>query len=515
MKKNKRGGLKCTLAAVVFCAVLGAGTLCSAEEGKVVAAGAYIRAAADASSAQLASIKQGDKVDVISKTVGSDGKNWYQVWINGVDKGFIRADLVDVKDDSSIATLKNSDAAANTTPAAETPSNTTATPTDARRATVSTNGTRIRKGASTNDDVIATANRGMVLTVTGEANGADGKVWYQVTFTYNDREITGFIRSDLVTFDEVSPDEAVSNITGTEEGGEQPQTDEQPSQEEQPQEAQPEENVQQPTAVQVVTPMNTDEKPYIMPGFILVDLKVSEEEKVKAWNYNDYIICYADVNGVQDWYLIENYADPQNCVVQKYAYADITENPDGSSGNILPIAVLAVIIVILLAVIGVMFLKLRDSGDGYDDDDDDDDYYGDDEIDELEDEEEDFSPTPARRPQTRPMPQQRQGQPQRRPAPQQGQESQPQRRPAPQQGQPQRRPTSQPQGQPQRRPAPQQPSDNDMRRRPEGDGRVVTKPNNQKQGGQAPQRKNPQGQRGKTKNSSGNGQNNDMDFIDI
>lgn len=508
MKKNKRCGLKRTLAAVVFCAVLGAGTVCSAEEGKVVAAGAYIRAAADASSAQLASIKQGDKVDVISKTVGSDGKSWYQVWINGVDKGFIRADLVDVEDDSSIATLKNNDTAASTVPAAETPSDTTAVPTDARRATVSTNGTRIRKGASTSDDVIATANRGMVLTVTGEANGSDGKMWYQVAFTYNDREITGFIRSDLITFEEVSPDEAVSNITGTEEGGEQPQTEEQPPQEEQPQEAQPEENAQQPASdVQVVKFMNTDEKPYIMPGFVLVDIKVSEEEKVKAWKYNDYVICYADVNGSQGWYLIENFSDPQNCVIQKYAYAGVTENPDGSSENILPMVVLAVIIVILLAVIGVMFLKLKDYGGGYDDDDDDDDdYYGDDGIDELEDEE-DIPPAPVRRP-SRPMPQQGQGQqPQRRPVPQQGQGQQPQRRPMPQQGQ----------GQPQRRPAPQQPSDNDMRRRPEGDGRVVARPNGQRSGGQAPQRKNPQGQnqRGKAKNSSGNGQNNDMDFIDI
>ncbi len=509
MKKNKRCGLRRALAAAVFCTVLGAGTVCSAEEGKVVAAGAYIRAAADASSAQLASIKQGDKVDVISKTVGSDGKNWYQVWINGAEKGFIRADLVEVKDDGSIATLKNDDAnAANTTSAADT----SVTSTDARRATVSTNGTRIRKGASTNDDVIATANRGMVLTVTGEANGADGKVWYQVTFTYNDREITGFIRSDLVTFDEVAPDEAVSNITGTEEGGEQTET----PPEEQPQETEPAEDTQQPAAAtQVVQFLNTDEKPYIMPGFVLVDIKVSEDEKVKAWKYNDYVICYADVNGSQGWYLIENFSDPQNCVVQKYAYADITENPDGSSGNILPMVVLAVIIVILLAVIGVMFLKLRDYSGGYeDDDDDDDDYYGN-EDDELEDEDEEPAPQPIRRPQPSRQAPQPQGQSQRRPMPQQ--QGQPQRRPMPQQqGQPQRRPAPQQQGQPQRRP--QQPvSDGEMRRRPEGDGRVVTRPNSQRpSGGQTSQRKTTQGQtqRGKSKNNSNNGQN-DMDFIDI
>ncbi len=504
MKKVlKRGKVKQTLAAMVFCMALGAGTVCSADEGKVTVESAKIRAAADASSEQVGSVKQGGTVDIIGETAGTDGKNWYQVWVNGTDKGYIRADLIErtqgTDDAGTVSTLTN-ESTDNVATTAQ-PADTSVTPTEARRATVSTSSANIRKGASTNDEAVATANRGMVLTVTGEAAGSDGKTWYQVSFTYNDREITGFIRSDLVSFDDVPADEAVSNITGTEAGGEQEagtETQAAPT-EEQSAEQPPAEDSNSGSSQGVVL-MNVDETPYIMPEFVPVELSWNDQ-KIKAWKNGDFLIFYAQVNGVEGWYLMDSNSD--NVVYTRYVYATpdaVIPEDSAVAGGILPIAVLAVIIVILLAVIGLMFLKLREYGNGYDDEDDDD-YYGDDDddLEELEDDEEDdIPPAPVRRA-ARPA------QPQRRPQPQQ--DVQPQRRP--QQGQPQRRPQPQ-QGQPQRRPQ----SEGGMRRGPEGDGRVVTRQGNARPA--QPQRR-PQPQQGqqrpRPKNSS-NGQD-DMDFIDI
>ena len=70
MKKVlKRGKVKQTLAAMVFCMALGAGTVCSADEGKVTVESAKIRAAADASSEQVGSVKQGGTVDIIQQSI--------------------------------------------------------------------------------------------------------------------------------------------------------------------------------------------------------------------------------------------------------------------------------------------------------------------------------------------------------------------------------------------------------------------------------------------------------------
>lgn len=54
---------------------------------------------------------------------------------------------------------------------------------------------KIRASASTSSEQVGSAVRGEKYTITGEETGADGRVWYKITFDGNK---TGYIRSDLM-----------------------------------------------------------------------------------------------------------------------------------------------------------------------------------------------------------------------------------------------------------------------------------------------------------------------------
>ena len=522
MKKNKRNGIKHILALMLFCMVLSIGMVCLADvQGTVIAKSAVIRAAADPNSEKLASVPSGKKIDIISKTSGTDNNTWYQVYVNSDQKGYIRSDLIKVPDGADIPTTQGG--AASTQQPADT-TTTTANPVDPRQVSVISNNTNIRVSASTSSASRAKVNRGMILTVVGEADGADGKKWYQVTFTYNNEEKDGFIRSDLVTTDNVPNDPATSQITGEGAGEEQPPAETPP--EEQPPE-QPAETPQ--TDNNNVIPMNVDEVPYIMPGFELITLS-ADGQGYNAYKNGAFLIFYGQKqNGEQGWFLF----DAENHIYQRYVYTTdgVTPPEEGlAASGLIPVIVLVVIIVILVAVIGLLLIKLKGRGtsykrySGYDDDDD-----QDDDIEDLEDLEdlEDDEPQPVRRPRgAQPVRRPQgaasgnapQGQPPRRPQGQQPprhpQSQQPPRRPqgspsnsAPQgnaQGQPQRRPqggnisgngAARPQGQPQRRPQGQQPP-----RRPQSQNERVSNDKGQAQKGY------------KAKNLL---EDDDMDFMDI
>ncbi len=466
MKENKRNWIKHIFALLLFCITLNVGMISFADgQGTVKVPSAVIRASADGGSERIGSVKQGKTVDIAGQTTGTDGKVWYQVYVDSNTKGYIRGDLLDVKDASAINTIQGSASSSSSSNS----STTTATPVDAKKVTVKDNGRRIRSGASTNHGIVATVNKGMVLTVTGEAQGSDGK-WYQVSFNHNDKEVTGFIRADLVTTDNVPADTATSEITGEQNPGEEtpPETEpvEEPSVEEPPAQPEPVQNT--------VTIMDTDEEPpYILPGFELASLKISEDQSCKGYSNGTFVLLYGRrQDGKEGWFL----CDKEEGVYQRYVYtAPNVKVPSKleSGVGLIPVIVLMVIVIILVAVIGLLLLKLKGQGGfrkGYDDDDDDDEEdedYPEDDIEDLEEIEEE-EPKPVRRPQgpqpvRRPQPSAQQGPPPVR-RPQGGgipQEPQPPRRPqgggTPQGGQPPRRPQpGAPQGpQPVRRPQPQ------------------------------------------------------------
>ncbi len=489
MKRYKRSSMKHTLAALVFCLTLGMGILCHAEEkGTVTVPSAKIRASADTASEQLGSVELGGTVDIISETVGSDGNVWYQVYVDANTKGYIRGDLVQKGSgtDSGASTTTTS-----TTTTQDLPE-TVVTPTEARKAAVKSDTVAVRKGAGTSYAKVGTAKRGTVVTVTGEATASDGAKWYQVSIMHQNVENIGFIRADLLTFDDIPADVATSNIVGEGSG----ETGENPEGQPQEGEAQPEEQPQpeeapQPdssTAIQSFTPMDGGSLSYVMPGFEAASMSPYDgsEEKYEAYINGAFIIMYGRMqSGEEGWFL---YDKDQN-VYQRYVYTAENTSAEGGmlSGSLLPMIALVIIIVILLAIIGLLFLKLREYRDDYEEDEDD--YSEEDDIEDLE--EDDYGDElPARPPVRRPQ------RPQQQPSNERSAGGQSVRRPQqrPSNGQAPNGQSARPQqgGQPVRRP--QQPS-NGQSARPQQGGQSQRPPQRsqqpagQSQGGEASARR--------------------------
>ena len=532
MSRNRRKSGKHLLAALLFCLVMSMATfattmVCLADDkGTVKVESAKIREKADTSSNQLGSVAKGGTVDIIGETTGADGQKWYQVYVNATTKGYLRADLVDRSGSASLPTVDPSITSSNAGASTTTDASTSAgvTPIEPKVGTVKSNNVNVRRSASTDSASIATVRNGVVLTVTGETTGTDSKKWYQVTFKYNDKNVEGFIRADLVTFDNLPADAAISTeITGSENGEGQtapePETRQEPEQQPEP------EGNSGSNANENVIFMNVEEVPYVMPGFEYVKLDWNGQ-KINAYRNGAFFIVYAQKqNGEEGWYML----DKDMNVYQRYPYT--TENvtvPDTGILSTSPILLIvaAAVVIILIIIIVILLVRLRGS-DGYYEDYDDDDYpEDDDEIEELDDIDDESI--------RRPIPQKTSPQPVRRPAPQsgasQGQNGQPPRRPTPQQGASQgqggqapRRlasPQGAPQGQggqPARRPVPQQGASQGQggqparRPAPQGASQGSKKPNpqnNRPAQNVAPQR----GQKAKTFLEN---EDDDMDFIDI
>lgn len=162
--------------------------------------GANIRQEASASSTRVGGAENGEVLKVLSQVQGSDGYTWYQVEVSGT-KGYIRSDLVEATESGG----------GDTTPAGGNeggengeggegggaPSEVTAV--NPISASVSGESGKIRDQASSEGQILAEVPTETVLTVTGQATAADGRVWYQVSFISGETQVDGFIRSDFVT----------------------------------------------------------------------------------------------------------------------------------------------------------------------------------------------------------------------------------------------------------------------------------------------------------------------------
>ncbi len=392
MLKSIKGSIKGLLAVMMFCMALNVSIVAFADEqGTVTVDSAKIRASADTSSNQLGSAAKGTTVTIVGETTGTDGKTWYEVYVNDSTTGYIRADLVSKSSSSSSETSTTSSSAV--------------TDMTATTATVSAKSANVRKSASTDSSVVATVSKGVTLTVSGQTTGTDGNTWYKISFKYNDSDVEGYIRADLVTFDEVSNEAAVSEITGEEnvEG----QTEEAQTEEVQTEEAQTEDSSSDSSTSDIIL-MNVDEEPYVMPGFELVTLDWNGQE-IKAYMNGTFFIFYAQKqNGEEGWYIL----DREENVYQRYVYTtDGATVPDSSSGASLVVVIaLVIIIVIMAAVIGFMAIRMKRSEDEYEYYEDDEDEDDEEDLEELDEEFE----RPVRRqaqPQSRPVrsPQSQQG----------------------------------------------------------------------------------------------------------
>lgn len=181
--------------------------------------GANVRSSASASGSVLTSWEQNTIVSIRSQVQASDGYIWYEVWVDADNLGYVRSDLVEITDGTTPPT---STQVAPSNP--ETPAATGAQPTvevtavNPISATVQgSSSVRVRSDASTSNSsqIITTVGSGLALTVTGQATGTDGNIWYLVNFISNNTEITGFIRSDFVALS--------GDLTPYEEPQEEPQ----------------------------------------------------------------------------------------------------------------------------------------------------------------------------------------------------------------------------------------------------------------------------------------------------
>ena len=328
--------VKGLLAATIVTASIYIGAFGSMAAGtcKVSADAAKIRQTASTSAEVVGSTVKGSKLDVLSSTKDGSGYTWYKVYVDGNTTGYIRADLVtDV--DGDIKTESSSSSSSETTETKKTEETTqTETVTEVVTTTVeacefasgtTTDSVSVREGASTKSNKKATAPAGQALSITGQANGSDGKVWYQISYG----DVNGFIRSDYV-----------NTSTETEDTGEA----EADTETEEPEETEME-----------------------------ADLPVSAPN-------SDYELKYEPNNeGVDTWYLYDHIKgtrqsiDNINAVMQQSQAAESSDAGDASKYKKIVI-IMGIVILFLVIAVSILLFKLRDSYEDWEDDEDDEAY---------------------------------------------------------------------------------------------------------------------------------------------
>jgi len=152
-----------------------------AAEFEVTNDNVNIRSAASTGSSSVGSANRGDKFPIEGEATDAANNIWYKVKLAGDTYGYIRSDLGRVSGNIT------SDVSGE------------AEPIPHREATVSQSSVRVRSGPSTNHSEVVSIQRGTTIILTGETKDSSGRVWYQMKATVGDREIVGFVRSDLIT----------------------------------------------------------------------------------------------------------------------------------------------------------------------------------------------------------------------------------------------------------------------------------------------------------------------------
>lgn len=171
------------------------------SQGRVTAASVNIRKEPSTSSEVVGSTEKDKIIDINNQVTGSDGKIWYQTFVNSETLGYIRSDLVEIIDGGTPPTVTPPEPTSDgtTTPSTTTPSGSVEALNPVSATVKGGNSVRIRSGASTSSDIVTIVSNGLVLTVKGRSSDSSGKVWYQVSFSDNGSEVEGFIREDFVT----------------------------------------------------------------------------------------------------------------------------------------------------------------------------------------------------------------------------------------------------------------------------------------------------------------------------
>ena len=188
------------------------------EQGVVTAVSGKIRSEANTTSEVLGSVVKGSKITIYKEVTGSDGSTWYQIFVSKSVKGYLRSDLA-TKGTATTTTNSTNTATTNTTTTNTTNTTTTNTATMQNSiATILGSSVVVRSDAGTDAAMVVMMAKGESVAISGTKTGADGKNWYQVTFTKNSKSYTGYIRSDLVTVSAQttqSTQDTATNVTVT------------------------------------------------------------------------------------------------------------------------------------------------------------------------------------------------------------------------------------------------------------------------------------------------------------
>ena len=239
----------------------------------------------------------------------------------------------------------------------------------ARTGTVSVESARVRESASTDAELVGSLASGDTVDVLDETESG-GRIWYQVQYTQDGGQITGWLREDLLT------------VTGTDEEPEDSEGEEAPEETEEPEAP--------ASAFTIQEPAEAPAADYLTQTSVQVG-----ETSYTAWQADAdsavYLVWASASDGSTGWYW---YDPAQNTFQQDLGQFgseglvaalqnELTtlkeSSAKGLSLRLYIIIGLAVLSVVLLVLVIVFAVKLRNADYEYEYDDDDDDDYDDDE----------------------------------------------------------------------------------------------------------------------------------------
>ena len=358
-------------------------------KGTITGSNVNVRETASTSATAVATLSTNDLVDVIAETTGADDMKWYKITTESGVTGYVRSDFIK----KATVTVD-------------------VTQTDSKTAYIAGSSANIRQDASTSSGRVANALGGSKVTIIGEATGADGYKWYQIQFEGNGTTMTGFIRSDLITFEAPVQEPEVTEIEG--EMGEGSETTEEPSASEEPfaseepleEPSVSEEPSEQPSETgKISIPLSGNEGTFIImepvsaveilpQGFEQTELQLGEEV-FTVWGKGQFYIMYASVNdGEPQYYLYDAINKSFTAYTGLLTEDDVVVAAGEKGLNFKLISIICIVIIVILAiVIGILAYKLSNAG-YRNDDDDDDDYCDDDDDDDdnifVDNDEDDF-----------------------------------------------------------------------------------------------------------------------------
>lgn len=342
LKENwMKGMLGIATCLLVFCMT---GMVAQAAEGTVQAETAKIRKEASTDSEVIGSTVKGKVIDIVGGVKDASGTVWYKVPNGNNTYGYIRSDLVETSDDIEISGTSSTGSSNNSSSQnTSKPAETVPTAIGEQQATVTESSIRVRSGASTQHDTVASLPQGTVMTLIGEANDSSGNKWYQMTCTHNNKTIEGYVRSDLISIgapvvNEEEPTESDETVEGA---GENPVEGENAAGTEA---GNAQENEAQQTPAEPAEP-----------------------------EHNDYEVVYND----GEYWL---YINTEGTMMKVSEVLNVVETANENheklteqiSSNKMIIVILAVIIVLLVVAVTILILKLKDLyyGDYYEEEED-------------------------------------------------------------------------------------------------------------------------------------------------